>query len=232
MAAQQQAISQFITGTGHKLVGAFEEVESGKRTNRPELHKAIALCRKHKAQLVIAKLDRLARNASFVLNLRDSGVDFVACDLPSANKLTIGIMALMAEQERDWISERTKAGLAQAKNRGTQLGNPRIASARKLAIQSTRRKARDFAHNLGPVIEEIQQAGVTTLKGIAKALNARGEKTALGGSWTRQAVARVQKRLSKHPLLLCASGQKAEITPANCSKSNLNGFRTPQGLAP
>lgn len=196
MQAQQHAIAQFIAGTGHKLIGSFEEVESGKRTDRPQLDAAIAQCRKHHAQLVIAKLDRLARNTSFVLNLRDSGVDFVACDMPSANKLTITIMAAMAEQERDWISERTKAGLAQARLRGTKLGNPMRPSARKKAITTLKRKAQAHADKLGPVLAEIKAAGVVTLKGIAKALNARGEKTPLNRPYTRQAVARLLQRLS------------------------------------
>ena len=138
---------------------------------------------------------RLARNAAFVLNLRDSGIDFVACDMPDANKLTIGIMALVAEQERDWISERTKAGLAAAKRRGIKLGNPRIASARKLAVESTRQKAAAFAVQFAPVVEEIKVAGVSTLKGIAHCLNVRGFKTPHGAAWTRQGVARLLRRL-------------------------------------
>ena len=111
------------------MLAEFAEVESGKRANREELMKAIALCRKQKATLVIAKLDRLARNAAFLLNLRDSGVDFVAVDMPHADKFTVGIMALVAEKERDLISQRTKDGLAAAKRRGIRLGNPNPAEA-------------------------------------------------------------------------------------------------------
>src|SRR5688572_24562230 len=96
MSAQKTAVENFLNGT--KLISEFAEVETGKNNHRPELNKAIAACRKHKATLLIARLDRLARNAAFVLNLRDSGIDFIACDMPDANKLTIGIMALIAEQ--------------------------------------------------------------------------------------------------------------------------------------
>jgi DNA invertase Pin-like site-specific DNA recombinase len=134
MGAQRHAVANFINGGQAKLIGEFQEVESSKRKQRPELDKAITLCRRTGARLVIAKLDRLARNAAFVLNLRDRGVDFVCCDLPHANRLTITILAAVAEQERDWISERTKAGLAQARLRGVKLGNPMRAKARKLAI--------------------------------------------------------------------------------------------------
>ncbi len=197
MEAQRTAVAQFLASRNLHLLAEFAEVETGKRKDRPELTKAIALCRKAKATLVIAKLDRLARNAAFVLNLRDSGVDFVACDMPDANKLTIGIMALVAEQERDWISERTKAGLAAAKRRGTQLGNPRIATARTLAIAATKEKTRAFTDRLAPVIAEITAAGVTTLKGIAQCLNARGFKTPQGAAFTRQAVAKQMRRLRK-----------------------------------
>jgi DNA invertase Pin-like site-specific DNA recombinase len=196
MDAQRQAVAQFLQRDKYRLLGEFAEVESGKRNNREELNKAIALCRQSKATLLIAKLDRLARNAAFVLNLRDSGVDFLACDMPDANKLTIGIMALVAEQERDWISERTKAGLAAAKRRGIKLGNPHLAKVREKAVSSNKRKAQTFAASLAPVFKEIAAAGVRTLKGIARCLNARGFKTPQGKAFTRQAVARVLRHVS------------------------------------
>jgi len=196
MDAQRNAVQNYINGGQVTLIGEFAEVESGKRHDRPELNKAIALCRQTKAKLLIAKLDRLARNAAFTLALRDSGVDFVCCDMPQADRFTIGLFALLAEKERDLISERTKAGLAAAKRRGTKLGNPRLGKARTLAIKSTKRKATEFAHTLALVIEEIKQAGVTTLKGLARCLNARGFKTANGAAFTRQAVARTLRRLN------------------------------------
>jgi DNA invertase Pin-like site-specific DNA recombinase len=116
--------------------------------------------------------------------------------MPNANRLTITILAAVAEQEALWCSQRTKAGLQAAKRRGTKLGNPRLAQARKLAVQATRRKATEFADNLAPVLKEIEAAGVVTLRGVAQCLNARGFKTALGRAWTRQAVARIQRRLA------------------------------------
>lgn len=186
MSAQKAAVANFLKGT--KPIGEFAEVESGKAKERPELNKAIAACRKHKATLLIARLDRLARNAAFVLNLRDSGVDFIACDMPDANKLTIGIMALMAEQERDDISARTKAGLRAAKARGTKLGNPELNKARARALVAAKRQANEFAAKMAPVIKGIQKAKVTTLDGIAACLNARGFKTARGKQWHHQSV--------------------------------------------
>jgi DNA invertase Pin-like site-specific DNA recombinase len=114
----------FLKGGAWELVGEFVEVESGKKSDRPELARAIDACRKHKARLVIAKLDRLSRNLAFVATLMDSGVEFVAVDNPHANKLTIHILAAVAEHEREAISERTKAALAAAKARGKRLGTP------------------------------------------------------------------------------------------------------------
>lgn len=195
MDAQRNAVASFINAGQAKLLAEFAEVETGKSTDRPELAKAIALCRRTKARLLIAKLDRLARNAAFLLNLRDSGIDFVCADMPHADRFTVGVLALVAEKEREMISQRTREGLQAAKRRGRKLGNPKLAQARTLAIRSTKRKAADFARSLAPVVSEIRQAGVTTLKGIAQCLNARGFKTPLGKPFTRQAVARALRRL-------------------------------------
>jgi DNA invertase Pin-like site-specific DNA recombinase len=135
--AQRQAVAQFV-GAG-QLVGEFTEIESGKRhTNRPQLAAALSECRRRKTTLVIAKLDRLARNVHFISGLMESGVEFVAVDMPSANRLTIHILAAVAEHEREMISQRTKAALAQAKARGRKLGNPRIEEARANAATANR----------------------------------------------------------------------------------------------
>jgi DNA invertase Pin-like site-specific DNA recombinase len=120
--AQQAAIANHLRGA--VPLAEFVEVESGKHSNRPELDKALAMCRKHKAVLVIAKLDRLARNVAFISNLMESKVEFVACDFPQANRLMLHILSAVAEHEARMISERTKAALAAAKARGTPLGNP------------------------------------------------------------------------------------------------------------
>ena len=133
MDAQRNAVMNYLNGGNWKLIAEFAEVETGKRNNREELAKAIALCRKEGATLLIAKLDRLARNAAFLLNLRDGGVDFIAVDMPHADKLTVGIMALVAEKERDQISQRTRDALAAARRRGIKLGNPHPAKALKAA---------------------------------------------------------------------------------------------------
>ena len=120
--AQRNAIDRFAASKGAEVLARFAEVESGKTPNRPELTKAIQLARLTGATLVIAKLDRLSRNAAFLLTLRDSGMHFLAVDMPEANDLTVGIMALVAQQEREAISRRTKEGLAMAKARGVKLG--------------------------------------------------------------------------------------------------------------
>ena len=127
--AQRQAIDGFVAQRGATLIARFTEVESGRNPDRPELQKALHLAKVTGATLVIAKLDRLSRNAAFLLTLRDSGVRFAAVDLPEANDLTVGIMALVAQAEREAISKRTKEALAVARSRGVKLGNPNGAAA-------------------------------------------------------------------------------------------------------
>jgi DNA invertase Pin-like site-specific DNA recombinase len=188
MDAQKDAVARYLNGGQWELLAEFSEVESGKNNQREELGNAISLCRKTKATLVMAKLDRLARNAAFLLNLRDSGVDFVAVDMPQADKFTVGIMALVAEKERDMISERTKAGLNAAKKRGTKLGNPKLNAARQSAIQKKKSIAADFTKRMLPIVEEIQRAGMTSLRQIAFCLNARGFKTPTGKTFAAQSV--------------------------------------------
>ena len=116
-----KAVEGYLNGGSWKLVGEFTEVESGKRSDRPELENALKACRKHKAKLVIAKLDRLSRNVHFISGLMERKVDFVACDMPSANAFMINVYAAVAQEERRMISDRTKAGLAAAKARGVKL---------------------------------------------------------------------------------------------------------------
>jgi DNA invertase Pin-like site-specific DNA recombinase len=188
MEAQRDAVRTYLNGGNWKLIAEFAEVETGKHNNREELVKAIALCRKEKAKLLIAKLDRLARNAAFLLNLRDSGVDFIAVDMPHADKFTVGIMALVAEKERDMISQRTKDGLAVARKRGIKLGNPRPMKAVKRALAVKKERADAYAANLAGVIREIQDAHVKSLRGIARCLNARGFKTPNGKTFQPQSV--------------------------------------------
>ena len=182
--AQRDTVMNFLNGGRWTLVGEFTEIESGKRADRPELVKALAACKKQKAKLVIAKLDRLSRNLAFIATLMESRVEFVAVDNPHANKLTVHILAAVAEHERDLISERTKAALAAAKARGKVLGSKNIIEVGKLGTAALKANARRFAANVRPIIEEIMRAGVTSHNAIAAKLNERNVKTARGGVWT------------------------------------------------
>ena len=198
--AQRKAVRDYLNGGDWQLTGEFTEVESGKRSDRPELAKALEACRRQKARLVIAKLDRLARNVAFISGLMESKVDFVAADMPEANKLTVHIMAAMAEHEREQISARTKSALAAAKARGRKLGwsipgreHEQQHAARK-GVSVRLRQADAFAANVLPIIRDIEAAGIATLKGIAEALNARGIRTARGGRWHATTVKNVMQR--------------------------------------
>ena len=165
-----------------ELVGSFEEVESGANNKRPQLTAAIQLAKSKKAVLVITKLDRLSRNAAFLLQLQDSGIDFVACDMPNAYKLSVGIIALLAQRERQLISERTTAGLAVAKQRGVVLGNPNPEKSLRKAVEANIKRKQEFAAAALKSIREIQSTGVETLSRIADCMNKRGEKTPRGGN--------------------------------------------------
>ena len=192
--AQRQAVMTYLNGGTWKLVAEHTEVESGKRNARPELERALAACRKHKAKLVIAKLDRLSRNLAFIATLMDSGVEFVAADNPHANRLTVHILAAVAEHERAAISERTKDALAAAKRRGVKLGGPRLDEARRCSIAVRSGIADAFAANVRPIIKEIQASGISSRRGIARALTARGIKSPRGRDWSDVQVAAILRR--------------------------------------
>ena len=189
--AQRQSVARYLATLDFELIGTFEEVESGADAKRPQLAAAIQMAKSKKAILVIAKLDRLSRNAAFLLRLQESGVDFVACDMPNADKLSVGIIALLAQRERELISERTAAGLAVAKQRGAKLGNPNPSKALAKAAQAIKQRKAEFAKNALKSIREIQSTGVDTLARIADCMNKRGEPTARRGEWTATAVKRV-----------------------------------------
>jgi DNA invertase Pin-like site-specific DNA recombinase len=191
--AQREAVIAFING-GAELVGEFTEVESGKRNARPELAKALEACRRNKAKLVIAKLDRLSRNLAFIAALMESGVEFVAVDNPHANKLTVHILAAVAQHEREAISERTRAALAAAKRRGVKLGNPMLANAARKGTSAVKAGARQFAANVLPVIREIRKSGAESNAAIAAKLNERRVPTARGGRWTHVQVGAILGR--------------------------------------
>ena len=188
--AQRKVIEDFAASRGAEVLARFTEVESGRKADRPELAKALHLAKVTGATLVIAKLDRLSRNAAFLLALRDSGVRFVAVDMPEANDLTVGIMALVAQAEREAISRRTKEALAVAKARGVRLGNPNGAESLRRAGKggvalraAVSANAAAFAADLAPVIADIRVAGHTSLRAIASELTSRGIRTRRGGKW-------------------------------------------------
>jgi len=199
--AQREAVERHAASVGGRIIAEFVEVESGKKADRPQLEAALAACRLHRATLLIAKLDRLSRNAAFLLNLRDAGVRFVAADMPDANEMTIGILAVVAQAEARMISERTKAALAAAKARGTLLGqagrnnlaNRRVGSVRGAEARTAKANAR--AQDLATVIAELRKAGAVSLRDFAKGLNARGIETARGGPWAPTQVMRLLDRL-------------------------------------
>ena len=182
--AQQKAVADYLNGGNWTVLEAFTEVESGKKSDRKELARALTRCRMTGATLVIAKLDRLARDAHFLLGLQGSGVEFVAADMPFANRLTVGIMALVAEEEGKAISLRTKAALAASKARGTKLGGWRGGPVVDHAAgnAAVREQADAFAATLRPMVLAMKAEGLS-LRGIASRLSAQGIRTARGGTW-------------------------------------------------
>jgi DNA invertase Pin-like site-specific DNA recombinase len=194
--AQQQAVSVFLHGHGELIVERFTEIESGRKNDRPQLAAALDACRKHKAVLVIAKLDRLARNVHFISGLMESGVEFIAVDMPEANRLTIHILAAVAEHEREMISQRTKAALQAAKARGTKLGSPDPKKGAAIRSQVLQEKADRFAANIMSVIWGLQAEGIISHKALAKALNARGIPTANRRKWYGTTVKNILQRVS------------------------------------
>lgn len=198
--AQQAAVRAYVQSVGGALAGEFKEVESGTINDRAELKAALKLCRAQKAMLVIAKLDRLARSVHFISELLQSGVEFVAADMPHANKLTIHIIAAVAEYEREVIAQRTKAALKAAKARGVRLGNPNAAQQSKFASDQTRRKADDYAKSVLPFIQALQAQGVTSLSHLARSLDASGLTTQRGGRWTAAGVKNILMRAMSQPL--------------------------------
>jgi DNA invertase Pin-like site-specific DNA recombinase len=190
--AQREAVRGYVAGHG-SIIEEFTEVESGKKNERPQLALALAACRRHRAVLIIARLDRLARNLAFIANLMESGVDFVAVDVPHANRLTVHILAAVAEDEGRRISIRTRDALAAAKKRGIRLGNPNPRPALALAYEASRAAANRYASTVRPLIERLQGQNLS-LRKIATELNERNVQTPRGGKWHAQQVANVLQR--------------------------------------
>jgi DNA invertase Pin-like site-specific DNA recombinase len=189
--AQQEAVRQYLASVSGTLVAEFTEVETGKRNARPELTKALAACKRLKAKLVIAKLDRLSRNVAFLSAMMDGNTEFIACDYPTATRLTLHILAAVAEHEAEVISQRTIAALQAAKRRGVVLGRngtERLAPANRAA-------AMDRACPLKPILAELTSAGLS-MRAIASELTARGVPTPRGGRWHPQTVTRILERIA------------------------------------
>jgi DNA invertase Pin-like site-specific DNA recombinase len=204
--AQKTAVKNYIWRNGAILVAEFTEVESGARNDRPQLQAALKRASLSKATLTIAKLDRLSRNAAFLLTLRDAGTDFVAVDMPHATPVTIGIMAVIAEEERRLISERTKAAMKAAKARGVKLGNPNGAEAFRrtgmrgsiIGAEANKANAQRRAESLREIDCEIRMHGAASYAAVARALNDRHIATRTGKDWQACSVKLLMERLGEH----------------------------------
>jgi DNA invertase Pin-like site-specific DNA recombinase len=189
--AQQLAVAEFTRQGQHQVIASYQEVESGRRADRPELAKAILHAKRTKAVLVIAKLDRLARNVHFLSGLMESGVEFVCCDMPSANKLTLHILAAVAEDEARRISERTKAALTAFKARGGKLGTVAnlTREAGRRGAQTNHAMARTAYAGLLPQLREWRKSGLSFAR-ISERLNDSGQTTRSGCLWNPAQVRR------------------------------------------
>ena len=198
--AQRADVAHYVTRNGGAVLAEYQEVESGKRADRPQLALALERCKLTRATLVVAKLDRLTRDTGFLAKLRDSGVDFVAVDNPSATPLTVTILIAVAEEERRLASVRTKAALQAAKARGVQLGNPNGAEAfgerrGAGAVEALQAKADAFAQRVAGMALPLREQGLS-LRKIAERLNAEGVVTAQGKAWQANSVKRLLDRLA------------------------------------
>jgi len=199
--AQKVSIDSYLNGGTWQLLGEYVEIESGKNNDRPRLQEAMDECRRTGAMLVIAKLDRLSRDPDFIGLILKSDIDFVACDMPEADKFAIRIMAALAEKEREMISERTKAALKAAAERGAKLGKPENATpegrakGRAASLEVRKGKADKFAREIRPIIEEYQRDGYS-LREIATRLTERNILTASGknSTWSHIAVKSILDR--------------------------------------
>jgi DNA invertase Pin-like site-specific DNA recombinase len=203
--AQRQAVANYLNGGEWEIIAEFTEVETGKRSDRPQLQNALAKARVHKCPIVVAKVDRLTRSVSFLSQLLDAGVDVRFADLPqiegATGRFLLQQMAAVAELEAGLISKRTKEALAAAKKRGTKLGGDRgvmpSAKSSALARKALEAKADARAADIAPLVKQLQEAGKTSLRAIAEGLNEQGVPTARGdGLWSAVQVQRVLGRLN------------------------------------
>ena len=197
---QHEAVAAYARMTGCTVLAAYQEVESGRRCDRPELAKAIAHARRSKATLVVAKLDRLSRNVAFLATLMDSSIDFVACDNANATRLTLHILAAVAEHEAKAISDRTKIALGIYKARGGVLGTNNLtaegtAKGSKAGAEAMRRKAMEEIADVVPLIRGLRADGLTQ-SAIAQRLNDLGHTTRTGKPWGQVQVLRCLERIA------------------------------------
>ena len=189
---QSEAIDRAVSFEGGEILKTFTDIESGKNNDRPQLNAAIIAAREAGATLVVAKLDRLSRDAAYLLALQSTGLELLVADSPQMGPLEYGIKAVFAEQERRQISERTRAALQAAKARGVTLGSPDIKKASQAGLKARQEQAKAHAEAIMPVIEQIQALGITSLRGIARELDQRkNAETSRGGSWSAQQVKNV-----------------------------------------
>lgn len=203
--AQRRDVEQYAREHDSPIAHEFTEIESGRVNSRDALTRALTLAKLTGATLLVAKLDRLSRNAAFLLTLRDSGAKFKAVDMPDADETTVGVMAVVAQAESKRISERTRAAMAVAKSNGRKFGNPNGARALRMAaksntasVKSIKVGADNFAADLAPILNGLSDEGITTLQAIADALDERGFKTRRGGKWRRNTVRNLFIRLGWH----------------------------------
>jgi DNA invertase Pin-like site-specific DNA recombinase len=191
--AQQESVNSFAVRNGYQVIKEYTEIESGKKSQRPQLQAALQQCKKEKAILIIAKLDRLARNVFFISGLIESGVEFIATDNPYANKLTIHILSAVAEYEREQISTRTKDALKAAKKRGVKLGK----HGADILSKENKNNAKQFAKKMKPVILKLEEEGHTTIRSITEELNKRNIPTFRnnGQKWHLLTVQKLKTRI-------------------------------------
>jgi DNA invertase Pin-like site-specific DNA recombinase len=197
--AQRASVAKHCETHGLALVAEFVEVESGANPDRPELARALALCRRTHATLVISSLSRLSRNVAALAALLDgNGFELAVADLPGANRFLLHIMAAVAEQERTQVSERTKAAMAAAKARGQRFGSPRPEIGSKAGVRALKAKAAKHARNVAPLITELRHTrpGISAAA-IARELQARGVPTGGSGAWAAGAVLNVERRAAR-----------------------------------
>lgn len=197
--AQKASVAEFLKATGGTLRDEYVEIQSGKDNGRPKLAEALKLCRLTRSTLLIAKLDRLSRDAAFLLTLQNAGTRFVAVDNPDCNETVVGILAVIAQAERKAISERTKSALAAAKRRGVRLGNPELKPGTKAtaltASKAAQEAARTRAEELRELVEDARLKGCESLRSVAEHFNGLGVDTPRGGKWAAASVARLLRQL-------------------------------------